>query len=294
MSILNQIGNTPQIEALNLVTKPGVKLFLKLEGNNPGGSVKDRPAYNMISEALKRGNIKKGDRLVEATSGNTGIALAYIAQMFGLKMSLVMPENSTEERVKTMRAYGAEVVLTSSERGIEGSRDVAFKMRDEKGYALLNQFENNDNWLAHYKTTGPEIWRDTNGKVTHFVSAMGTTGTIMGTSTFLKEQNKGVQIIGAQPADGSRIPGIRKWSPDYVPSIFDPTKVDQVIEVSQIEATRMTQRLAKEEGVFAGMSSGGSVATALKLIETIDQGLVVAIVCDRGDRYLSSALFDAL
>lgn len=294
MSILSQIGNTPLVEAVNLVTKPGVKLFLKLEGNNPGGSVKDRPAFNMISEAVKRGDIKKGDRLVEATSGNTGIALAYIAQMFGLKMSLVMPENSTEERVKTMRAYGAEVVLTSSERGIEGSRDVAFKMRDEKGYALLNQFENNDNWLAHYKTTGPEIWRDTNGKVTHFVSAMGTTGTIMGTSTFLKEQNKGVQIIGAQPADGSRIPGIRKWSPDYVPSIFNRSKVDQVIEVSQLEATRMTQRLAKEEGVFAGMSSGGSVATALKLIETIDQGLVVAIVCDRGDRYLSSALFDAL
>ena len=294
MSILNQIGNTPQIEALNLVTKPGVKLFLKLEGNNPGGSVKDRPAYNMISEALKRRDIKKGGRLVEATSGNTGIALAYIAQMFDLKMSLVMPENATEERIKTMRAYGAEVILTSSERGIEGSRDVAFKMRDEKGFTLLNQFENNDNWRAHYKTTGPEIWRDTNGKVTHFVSAMGTTGTIMGTSTFLKEQNKGVQIIGAQPADGSRIPGIRKWSPDYVPSIFDPTKVDQVIEVSQLEATRMTQRLAKEEGVFAGMSSGGSVATALKLIETIDEGLVVAIVCDRGDRYLSSTLFDAL
>ncbi len=294
MSILNQIGNTPLVETINLVTKPNVKLFLKLEGNNPGGSVKDRPAYNMISEAIKRKEIKKGGRLVEATSGNTGIALAYVAQMFGLKISLVMPENATEERVKTMRAYGADVVLTSAERGIEGARDVAFNMRDEKGYTLLNQFENNDNWRAHYKTTGPEIWRDTNGEITHFVSAMGTTGTIMGTSTFLKEQNKRIQIIGAQPADGSRIPGIRKWSPDYVPGIFDPSKVDQVIEVSQLEATRMTQRLAKEEGVFAGMSSGGSVATALKLIETIDQGLVVAIVCDRGDRYLSSTLFDAL
>ena len=294
MSILSQIGNTPLVEAVNLVTKPGVKLFLKLEGNNPGGSVKDRPAYNMISEAVKRGDIKKGGRLVEATSGNTGIALAYIAQLFGLKISLVMPENSTEERVKTMRAYGAEVILTSAEGGIEGSRDVAFDMRDKKGYILLNQFENKDNWLAHYKTTGPEIWRDTNGEVTHFVSAMGTTGTIMGTSTFLKEQNKDIQIIGAQPEDGSRIPGIRKWSPDYVPSIFNRSKVDQIIEVNQLEARVMTQRLAKEEGVFAGMSSGGSVATALKLIETIEQGVVVAIVCDRGDRYLSSTLFDAL
>lgn len=294
MSILKQIGNTPLVEVTNLVTKPNVKLFLKLEGNNPGGSVKDRPAYNMISEAVKRGDIKKGGRLVEATSGNTGIALAYVSQLFGLKISLVMPENSTEERVKTMRAYGAEVVLTSAEGGIEGSRDVAFKMRDEKGYTLLNQFENNDNWRAHYKTTGPEIWRDTEGKITHFVSAMGTTGTIMGTSTFLKEQNKAIQIIGAQPEDGSRIPGIRKWSPDYVPSIFNRSKVDQIIEVNQEEATAMTQRLAKEEGVFAGMSSGGSVATALKLIETIDEGVVVAIVCDRGDRYLSSPLFDTI
>ena len=294
MSILNQIGNTPLVETIKLVSKPNVKLFLKLEGNNPGGSVKDRPAYNMISEAMKRGDLKKGDHLVEATSGNTGIALAYVAQQFGLLMALVMPEDSTEERVKTMRAYGATVILTSADNGIEGSRDVAFNMRDNEGYTLLNQFENDDNWRAHYKTTGPEIWRDTHGEISHFVSAMGTTGTIMGTSTFLKEQNKNVQIIGAQPADGSRIPGIRKWSPDYVPSIFNPSKVDQIIEVSQLEATAMTQRLAKEEGIFAGMSSGGSVAAALKLIETIDNGLVVAIVCDRGDRYLSSTLFDAL
>ncbi|WP_299387437.1 cysteine synthase CysM [uncultured Lacinutrix sp.] len=292
MSILKQIGNTPLVEASNLVSKPNVKLYLKLEGNNPGGSVKDRPAYNMIAEAVKRGDIEKGGHIVEATSGNTGIALAYVASLFGINISLVMPENSTVERVKTMRAYGAEVILTSAERGIEGSRDVAFKMRDEKGYLLLNQFENDDNWRAHYKTTGPEIWRDTNGEVTHFVSAMGTTGTIMGTSTFLKEQNKNIQIIGAQPMDGSRIPGIRKWSPDYVPSIFNPSKVDQVIEVSQEQATAMTKRLAREEGVFAGMSSGGSVSTALKLIETIDAGVVVAIICDRGDRYLSSALFD--
>ncbi|RLJ67256.1 cysteine synthase B [Lacinutrix venerupis] len=292
MSILKQIGNTPLVEASNLVNKPNVKLYLKLEGNNPGGSVKDRPAYNMIAEALKRGDIKKGGRIVEATSGNTGIALAYVANLFQLNITLVMPENSTEERVKTMRAYGAEVILTDAERGIEGSRDVAFNLRDEKGYLLLNQFENNDNWKAHYKTTGPEIWRDTKGEITHFVSAMGTTGTIMGTSTYLKEQNKSIQIIGAQPADGSKIPGIRKWSPEYVPSIFNPKKVDKVIEVSQEEATIMTKRLAKEEGVFAGMSSGGSVATALKLIESIDQGVVVAIICDRGDRYLSSNLFD--
>ena len=292
MSILKQIGNTPLVEAVNLSSKPNVKLFFKLEGNNPGGSVKDRPAYNMIAEAVKRGDIKKGGHIVEATSGNTGIALAYVASLFGINISLVMPENATIERVKTMRAYGAEVVLTSADKGIEGARDVAFKMRDELGYLLLNQFENNDNWKAHYKTTGPEIWRDTNGTITHFVSAMGTTGTIMGNSTYLKEQNKNIQIIGAQPADGSRIPGIRKWSPDYVPSIFDASKVDQVIEVSQDEAIAMTRRLAKEEGILAGMSSGGSVATALKLIETLDEGVIVAIICDRGDRYLSSSLFE--
>jgi len=290
--ILSQVGNTPLIEAVNLVNKPNVKLFLKLEGNNPGGSVKDRPAFNMINEAVKRGDLKEGDTLVEATSGNTGIALAYVASLFKLNMILVMPETATKERVDTMRAFGAEVLLTSAEKGIEGSRDIAFNLRDTKGYTLLNQFENHDNWKAHYKTTGPEIWRDTEGKVTHFVSAMGTTGTIMGTSTFLKEQNSNIKIIGAQPTDGSKIPGIRKWSPDYVPGIFDAKKVDKIIEVSQEEATKMTQRLAKEEGVFAGMSSGGSVATALKVVEQIREGIVVAIVCDRGDRYLSSPLFD--
>ena len=291
-SIIGQIGNTPLVEATHIISKKGVRLFLKLEGNNPGGSVKDRAAFNMINEAVNRGDIKKDGYLVEATSWNTGIALAFIAKLFGLNIVLVMPENSTEERVKTMRAYGAEVILTPAEIGIEGSRDVAFKLRDEKGYLLLNQFENDDNWKAHYKTTGPEIWNATNGNITHFVSAMGTTGTIMGVSTYLKEKNKNVTIVGAQPADGARIPGIRKWSPDYVPKFFNRSKVDKIIEVTQEEAKDMTIRLAKEEGVFAGMSSGGAVATALKLAETIEVGILVAIICDRGDRYLSSTLFE--
>ena len=291
-SIIGQIGNTPLVEATHLINKKGVRLFLKLEGNNPGGSVKDRPAFNMINEALKRGDIKKGGTLVEATSGNTGIALAFIAKLLGLNMILIMPENSTEERVKTMRAYGAEVILTASEIGIEGSRDLAFKLRDEKGYTLLNQFENDDNWKAHYKTTGPEIWKATNGEITHFVSAMGTTGTITGTSTYLKEQNKNVTIVGAQPADGARIPGIRKWSPDYVPKFFDPKKVDIVVDVSEEDAKTTTIKLAKEEGIFAGMSSGGSVYCALQIANQIEKGIIVAIICDRGDRYLSSSLFD--
>lgn len=291
-SIIGQIGNTPLVEATHLLNKEGVRLFLKLEGNNPGGSVKDRPAFNMIYEALKRGDIKKGGTLVEATSGNTGIALAFISKLLGLNMVLIMPENSTEERVKTMRAYGAEVILTPAEIGIEGSRDLAFKLRDEKGYTLLNQFENHDNWKAHYKTTGPEIWKATKGKITHFVSAMGTTGTITGTSTYLKEQNKDVTIVGAQPADGARIPGIRKWSPEYVPKFFDPKKVDIVVDVSEEDAKVTTIQLAKEEGIFAGMSSGGSVFCALTIAEQINSGVIVAIICDRGDRYLSSSLFE--
>lgn len=290
--ILDQIGNTPLVEASHLISKEGVKLYLKLEGDNPGGSVKDRAAFNMINQALKRGDIKKGGYLVEATSGNTGIALAFIANLFGLNMVLIMPENSTEERVKTMRAYGAEVILTPADTGIEGSRDVAFQLRDEKGYTLLNQFENDDNWKAHYKTTGPEIWNDTNGQITHFVSAMGTTGTIMGVSTYLKEKNKNITIVGAQPEDGAKIPGIRKWSPDYVPKFFNRSKVDIVVDVSEQDAKNTTQRLAKEEGVFAGMSSGGSVYCALKIAESIDEGIIVAIICDRGDRYLSSTLFE--
>ncbi len=291
-TLLDFIGNTPLIKVQNILNKQGVSLYLKLEGNNPGGSVKDRAAYNMIRSAIERNEIKKGDYLIEATSGNTGIALAMIAQQFEINMELVMPENSTKERVQTMQAYGAKVTLTPSEEGIEGSRAYAEKMVEEKDYKMLNQFANDDNWKAHYKTTGPEIWRDTNGEITHFVSAMGTTGTIMGTSTFLKEKNKTIQIIGAQPTDNSKIPGIRKWSPEFLPKIFNPKKVDQVIEVSETEAREMTKILAKEEGVFAGMSSGGAVTVALKLAKNLKSGIIVAIICDRGDRYLSSDLFE--
>ena len=291
LTVIDLIGNTPLVEATHIIKNKNVRLFLKLEGKNPGGSVKDRPALNMITEALKREEIKKGDTLVEATSGNTGIALAFIAQLFGLNMVLIMPENSTEERIKTMRAYGAELILTPADKGIEGSRDLAIQLHEEKGYFILNQFANDDNWKAHYKTTGPEIWKDTNGKVTHFVSAMGTTGTIMGVSTFLKEKNKDIQIIGAQPKDDAKIPGIRKWPEAYLPKFFDRSKVDQVIEIDEDEARKMSNRLAKEEGVFAGMSSGGAVASALKIAETIDKGLIVAIICDIGDRYVSSDLF---
>ncbi|WP_405023536.1 cysteine synthase CysM [Mangrovimonas cancribranchiae] len=290
-SITNLIGNTPLIEVQNILKKDGVRLFLKLEGKNPGGSVKDRAAFNMISEALKRGDIKEGDTLVEATSGNTGIALAFIAKLLGVNMILIMPENSTEERIKTMKAYGAELILTSADKGIEGSRDLAEQLHKEKGYFMLNQFANDDNWKAHYKTTGPEIWRDTNGEITHFVSAMGTTGTIMGVSTFLKEKNPNVTIVGAQPKDGAKIPGIRKWPEAYLPKIFNKDKVDQIVEVSEKDAREVANRLAKEEGVFAGMSSGGSVASALKIAQTIDKGVIVAIICDIGDRYLSSDLF---
>ena len=290
-SILDLIGNTPMIKVKNLVKSKDVTLMLKLEGNNPGGSVKDRAAYNMIKSALDRNEINKETKLVEATSGNTGIALAMIAQLFDLNIELIMPENSTKERVQTMQAYGAKVILTAADKGIEGSRDYAEKKVKEEGFIMLNQFANDDNWKAHYKTTGPEIWKDTNKKITHFVSAMGTTGTIMGVSTYLKEQNKNIQIIGAQPTDNSKIPGIRKWPDEYLPKIFNPKKIDQVIEVSEIEARAMTKRLAKKEGVFAGMSSGGAVAAALKLANQIEKGVIVTIICDRGDRYLSSDLF---
>jgi len=290
-NILELIGNTPLVKAQNLIKNKDITLLFKLEGHNPGGSVKDRPAYNMIKAALDRKEIKKNDKLIEATSGNTGIALAMIASLFGLDIELVMPENSTKERVQTMQAFGAKVTLTSVENGIEGSRDYAENKVKNEGYFMLDQFSNKDNWKAHYKTTGPEIWRDTNKKITHFVSAMGTTGTIMGVSTFLKEQDQNIQIIGAQPTDNSKIPGIRKWPAEYLPKIFDPKKVDKVIEVSEIEARGMTKRLAQEEGIFAGMSSGGAVVTALKLADKIEKGIIVTVICDRGDRYLSSDLF---
>jgi cysteine synthase B len=290
--LVDLIGNTPLVESINLVKNKNVKLLLKLEGNNPGGSLKDRAAYNMIASAVQRGDIKKGDKLIEATSGNTGIALAMIAQLFNIEIELVLPENSTKERTQTMLAFGAKVILTPASSGIIGSRDYVDKKMEEGGYIMLNQFANEDNWKAHYKTTGPEIWNDTKGTVTHFVSAMGTTGTIIGTSTYLKEKNPAIQIIGAQPSDGSQIPGIRKWPQEYLPKIFDASKVDTIMEVSEQEAREMTKRLAKEEGIFAGMSSGGSVATALKIAEKLDSGVIVAIICDRGDRYLSSDLFE--
>jgi cysteine synthase B len=286
------IGNTPLVESRVLQKNPNVKLLFKLEGDNPGGSVKDRAAYNMITSALERGEINKDSKLIEATSGNTGIALAMIASIYGLDLEIVMPENATKERVQTMRAYGAKVILTAADIGIEGARDFAEAKVKEEGYFMFNQFSNPDNWKAHYKTTGPEIWRDTDQKVTHFVSSMGTTGTIMGTSTFLKEQNKTIQIVGVQPTDGSSIPGIRKWPKEYLPKIFDASRVDRIMEVSETEARAMAKKLAREEGIFSGMSSGGATVAALKLCEELDHGVVVSIICDRGDRYLSSDLFD--
>ena len=291
-NIYELIGNTPLVLSRSLVNKPGVKLYFKMEGHNPGGSVKDRPALNMIRSALERNEINKESKLIEATSGNTGIALAMIAGIFNLDIELVMPENSTRERVQTMKAYGARVTLTPSDEGIEGSRDYAEMKVRQEGYVMLNQFGNPDNWKAHYKTTGPEIWKDTEGGVTHFVSAMGTTGTIMGVSAFLKEQNSKIQIIGAQPTDNSRIPGIRKWPEEYLPTIFDPSRVDRIEEVSEADARTMARRLATEEGVFAGMSSGGSATVATRIANELDRGVVVCIICDRGDRYLSSDLFD--
>lgn len=291
-SILDLIGNTPQVLSTTLIKNPRVKLYLKLEGQNPGGSVKDRAAYNMIKSALDRGEITRETKLIEATSGNTGIALAMIAGIFKLNLELVMPENSTIERVQTMRAYGARVTLTPADDGIEGARDYAEGEVNKGGLFMINQFSNNDNWQAHYKSTGPEIWRDTDGEITHFVSSMGTTGTIMGTSTYLKEQNKEIQIVGVQPKDEARIPGIRKWPEAYLPKIFTPSKVDRVLEVNEEEAKEMTRKLARDEGVFAGMSSGGATAAAVRLCDELEEGVVVCIICDRGDRYLSSDLFE--
>lgn len=290
MKLFELIGNTPLIQLDHIPVNPKVKIFCKLEGQNPGGSVKDRAAYNMLRSAMDRGEIKSGDRLVEATSGNTGIALAMVAKLLGLEMTLIMPDNSTKERVISMEAYGATVILTPAAKTIEYSRTLAEQMSKE-GYFMLDQFANPDNYLAHYKTTGPEIWEDTDGEVTHFVSAMGTTGTIMGVSKYLKERNPDIQIVGTQPTDGSSIPGIRRWSPEFLPKIFDPSRVDQVIDVSQDQATEMTRRMAKEEGILAGMSSGGALHAAIELSKTLKEGVIVCITCDRGDRYLSSDLF---
>lgn len=291
-NLFSLVGNTPLVQLNNVISNPLVTIYAKLEGQNPGGSVKDRAAYYMIKSALDRGDINTDTILIEATSGNTGIALAMMASQFNIEIELVMPDNSTQERIDTMRAYGAKVILTPASETIEGSiRYVEEKLKQSQ-YFNLNQFGNKDNYLAHYRTTGPEIWKDTNGKITHFVSAMGTTGTIMGTSMYLKEQSKDVQIVGAQPMDGSSIPGIRKWSPEYIPKIFDASRVDQVIEVSEDEATLMTRRLAHEEGVFGGMSSGGAVAVAEKLSKMLTKpSVIVCVICDKGDRYLSSELF---
>lgn len=287
--ILDLVGNTPLVELRNIPTNKAVTIYAKMEGNNPGGSVKDRAAYGMIKAAIDRGEIKDGIKLIEATSGNTGIALAMIASLFGVEIELVMPEDSTRERVLAMQAFGAKVILESS---IEASIDYANAQVSKGGYLMLNQFANPDNWGMHYKTTGPEIWRDTKGTITHFVSAMGTTGTIMGVSTYLKEQNPAIQIVGCQPTDGSKIPGIRKWPEAYLPKIFDRTKVDRVIELDEKEARIMTKRLAREEAIFSGMSSGGAVHAAIELSKELSSGVIVCIICDRGDRYLSSDLFD--
>jgi cysteine synthase B len=289
-TLIDQIGNTPLVKSMALNTNPNVSLYFKLEGNNPGGSVKDRAAYNMIKNALDTGRIDNTSKLIEATSGNTGIALAMIAGIFKLDIELVMPASATKERVQTMKAYGAKVTLHPD--GIEGARDYAMAKVENEDYYTFNQFANEDNWKAHYKTTGPEIWKDTNGEVTHFVSSMGTTGTIMGTSTYLKEQNENIQIVGVQPKDGSSIPGIRKWPKAYLPKIFNAKKVDRILEVSRDEAISMARRLAKEEGILAGMSSGGATTAALQLANELKSGVIVSIICDRGDRYLSSDLFE--
>lgn len=290
--ILLQIGNTPIVQLKNIPANPNVRIYCKLEGNNPGGSVKDRAAYGMIKGALARGLLQKGQKLVEPTSGNTGIALALMASLFGIEIALVMPEDATKERIAAMKAFGAKVILTPKRRAMEGAIDHANELVATNKYVMLNQFANPDNPGIHYKTTGPEIWKDTEGTVTHFVSAMGTTGTIMGVSQYLKEQNPDIIIAGCQPTDTSQIPGIRKWPEAYIPKIFDASKIDQLIEVSEKQAKQLTKRLAREEGIFCGMSSGGAVYAALQLSQTIDTGVIVCIVCDTGDRYLSSELFD--
>jgi len=285
------VGNTPLVAVQRLNPNPSNTILLKLEGNNPAGSVKDRPAYSMILRAEQRGQIKPGDTLIEATSGNTGIALAMVAAMRGYKMILVMPENQSVERRQSMKAYGAELVLTPKDGSMELARDVALKLQAEGEGIVLDQFGNSDNPLAHYEGTGPEIWRDTHGKVTHFISSMGTTGTIMGTSRFLKEQNPAIQIIGVQPEEGAQIPGIRKWPEEYLPTIYDPSRINELRYVSQKNAEETTRKLATKEGIFAGISSGGALYTALQLSKEVDNAVIVSIVCDRGDRYLSTGVF---
>jgi S-sulfo-L-cysteine synthase (O-acetyl-L-serine-dependent) len=287
-TVLDTVGNTPLVELQRINPNPAVKILAKLEGNNPGGSVKDRPALNMIKSALERGEITSDTRLIEATSGNTGIAMALMARLFNLQIELIMPSSSTRERVLSMEAFGAKVTLLDN---MEACRDYAEEKGASGDYFLLNQFANEDNYMAHYKTTGPEIWRDTKGTVTHFVSAMGTTGTIMGTSMFLKEQSGDIQIVGCQPTEEASIPGIRRWPPAYLPKIFDPRRVDRIMDISQEEATQMTRKLAQDEGIFAGMSSGGAASAAIRLSGELASGTIVFIVCDRGDRYLSSNLF---
>ena len=287
------VGNTPLVRLQRLPGQTTNTILVKLEGNNPAGSVKDRPAHSMIHHAEARGEIQPGDTLIEATSGNTGIALAMVAAIKGYHMVLIMPETMSVERRASMRAYGAEIILVSAEEGMEGARDLAKQMEAEGKGKVLDQFSNADNPLAHYETTGPEIWRDTEGKVTHFVSAMGTTGTIMGTSRYLKEQNPDIMIVGVQPAEGAKIPGIRRWPEEYLPSIFDASRVDMTLDISQEEAEETTRALAVQEGIFCGISSGGAVAAALRLSQQVENAVIVSIICDRGDRYLSTNVFPA-
>ena len=292
MKISELVGNTPLVDLSGMTDNPSVRYFGKMEGNNPGGSVKDRPALLMITEAERRGELYPGIRIIEPTSGNTGIALAMIAAAKGYEIELVMPDSATRERVLTMEAYGAKVVLTPAERSMEGAIDYAREKAAGKGYIMLDQFSNPDNPLSHYRTTGPEIWEQTGGLITHFVSAMGTTGTIMGVSRFLKEKNPGIRIIGVQPAQGSKIPGIRKWPEEYLPAFYEPERVDEIVEVSDQEAGGMTRRLSSEQGVSCGMSAGGAAFAALELCRELGNGLVVSILCDRGDRYLDTVYND--
>ena len=290
-TIESLIGNTPLVRLCRLLPNSSNKIFAKLEGNNPAGSVKDRPALSMIQQAELRGDISPGDKLIEATSGNTGIALAMVAAIKGYEMTLIMPDNLSEERKASMLAYGAELILVSEQQGMEGARDLAKKLESEGRGKVLDQFANEDNPNAHYMRTGPEIWRDTKGEVTHFVSSMGTTGTIMGVSRYLKEQNSKIRILGLQPKEGSRIAGIRRWPEEYLPKIFDRDRVDDVIDVDQLDAEKTMRELARKEGIFCGVSSGGSVFAALELAKRIENATIVAIICDRGDRYLSTGVF---